>query len=118
MLKRALFAGAALVIGAMYMQGAVTPASAGPNVKPNVRVAQQKPRIRIIKPKIRLKVDPKRLTRDKRENLPGENLPGTRAGKSRDSDPSHKSGNLAHVIVLRADSVVLHHLCEISHSWC
>ena len=68
MLKRALFAGATLVIGAMYMQGAVTPASAGPNVKPNVRVAQQKPRIRVIKPKIRLRVDPKRLK--KKETVP------------------------------------------------
>ena len=62
MLKHALFAGAALFIGAMYTQGAVTPALAGPNVKPKVTV---KPRIRVVKPKIRLKIDPKRFVRDK-----------------------------------------------------
>ena len=67
MLKRALFAGAALVISAMYMQGAVTSVSAaGPNVKPKVTVP--KPRIRVIKPKIRLRVDRKRLK--KKETVP------------------------------------------------
>lgn len=66
MLKRALFAGAALVIGATYMQGAATPALAGPNIKPKVNVAP-KPRIRIVKPKVRIKIRPQRLPREMQE---------------------------------------------------
>ncbi len=64
MLKRALFAGAALVIGAMSLQGAVTPASAGPNVKPKVKIVP-KPRIRVVKPKIRVRIDKTRLLNKK-----------------------------------------------------
>ena len=56
MLKRALFAGAALVIGAMSLQGAVTPASAGPYVKPKVFVP--KPQIRVVRPDLRIRIAP------------------------------------------------------------
>jgi hypothetical protein len=73
MLKRALFASAVLVIGAMYMQGAVTPASAGSNnpkitVKPKISV-KPKMRIRVVRPKVRIKIDPKLLARDKPEKI-------------------------------------------------
>ena len=56
MLKRALFAGAALVIGAMSLQGAVTPASAGPYVKP--KVSLPKPQIRFVRPDLGIRTPP------------------------------------------------------------
>ena len=74
MLKRALFTGAALVIGAMYMQGAVTPALAGSNVKPKISV-KPKPRIRVVRPKVRIKIDRKRLARDKQEKKKKDTTP-------------------------------------------
>jgi subtilisin family serine protease len=67
MMKRALFAGAALVIGATFMQGAVTPALSGQmNVKPKISV-KPKTRIRVVRPKVRIKIHPQQLARDKEE---------------------------------------------------
>jgi hypothetical protein len=64
MLKQALFAGAALVIGATFMQGAATPAAgAGPKVnqKINIRPPKAKVRVKPVRPKIRVKINTKRL---------------------------------------------------------
>jgi len=84
MLKRAIFAGAALVIGATYMQIAVTPALAGQNIKP--RISKPKPRIRVVRPKVRIKINPNRLARRKQEKKKKDTTPvlaqprGTPAG--------------------------------------
>ena len=75
MLKRALFAGAALVIGAMSLQGAVTPASAGPYVKPKVFVP--KPQIRVVRPDLRIRIAPLPRAGDTDETQEQESGPDT-----------------------------------------
>jgi len=81
MLKRAIFAGAALVIGAAYMQIAVTPALAGQiKVKPKISV-KPKMRIRVVRPRVRIKINPNQLGRDtlekkKRDTTPRLAKPG------------------------------------------
>lgn len=83
MLKRALFASAVLVIPAMFMQGAVTPAFAGQiQVQPKVSVKPKPPRVRVIRPKVRIRIDTNRLNRRGQEsNAPPLTQPsGTPAG--------------------------------------
>ena len=82
-----------LIIPAITMQGAVTPASAAQfNVKPKISVAPR-PRIRVVIPKVRIRIDRQRLARNNQGNK-RKNPTANGMSDITVQNPKHTSGTL------------------------